>query len=225
MKIIHHPQLLKYFEDIQNTPKTPLTIRCYTYKAIAGQSPPHLDGILANAVCKSLNIGWIHVQPDEVLFVPTPLAALSWFDGLPFWACNNFESSESIVRYTRFCQKSGDNPLTMPRQMATLNSAKPLRQPPSINGQYQHYLLPLRTELADHWETTCLGDLQEIEKLLPLITHIGKKTKSGYGVIAKWEILEAKEFNLSRLQPNSNGNKFGSWTNPHWNPKLWRYLG
>lgn len=224
MEITYHPTLQEYWNRVKDTPKEPLAIRCYTYKAIAGQSPPHLDGILANAVCKALELGWINVPNGKALFVPTPLSVAKWHDELPLWACNNFIGVDSVVRYTRFCQKSGENPLTLPRQSATLQDKKPMRLPPSINGQYQHYLLPLRTELADYWETTCLGDRSEIEKLLPLITHVGKKTKFGYGAIANWQVSESETFNLSRPCPDPGGETFGSWTNPHWNSNLWTWL-
>lgn len=203
-------------------PKEPLEVRLRTYKPIAGSSPPHLDGILANAVCQSLELGWINVGEDEVLFVPTPLDVVEWIDGLPLWATNNLEAVDAAVRYTRYCQKSGDNPTTLPRQMAALDDKKPLRLPSSINGQYQHYLLPLRTEMADYWSTTCLGDQAEVERLLGLVSHVGKKRKPGWGAVQRWEVTPTSRFTLDRPRPAESG-VYRSWTNPHWDDRLWRY--
>ncbi len=222
MNVIQHPELQRYHEYAQSLPMQPVQVRCYTAKPIAGQENPHLDGVLANAVCQSLQLGWINVPHDSVLFVPTPLRVEEWIDGLPLWSCNDFTAVNSHVRYTRYCQKSGDNPTTQPAQMATLGRKKPMRLPATINGQYQHYLLPLRTEFADYWEGTCYGNLNEIKRLLEPISQIGKKRKVGWGSVLKWEIEPTDNFVLTRPKPADSG-VFRSWTNPHWDSRLWRY--
>lgn len=221
MKLVHDAKLDEYWAMAQKLPVQPMTVKLETLKPIAGADHPHLDGILANAVCKDLNLGWIDVPHDSVLFVPTPLSVERWIDELPLWSCNHFEAVESEVRYTRYTQKSGDNPTTLPAQTATLERPKPMRLPSSQNGQYQHYLLPLRTEMADYWETTCLGNLDEVRRLLNLITSVGKKKKPGYGSVARWTVEPIDTFEFKRPSPARSG-VLQSWTNPHWDSRLWQ---
>lgn len=203
---------------------TPLQVRYYSYKPVAGAMLPHLDGVLASAVCQSLQVGWVQTGHDEVLFLPVPLAVHLWIDNLPMWATNSFSSKYSEVRRTRYCQKSGDNPLTLPAQINTLSHKKPERQPSKIEGQYQHCLIPMKTEMADYWRATCLGNYDEVMQLLSAVTAFGRKRKVGWGAIAKWEVTPIQEFKVTRPAPSNSGEGvFGSWTNPHWDDRLWRY--
>lgn len=56
------------------------------------------------------------------------------------------------------------------------------------HGKYKGYRMPVFTRhvLAARWY--CVGDRRELERLLPHVQSVGKKTSQGYGVVRDWQI-------------------------------------
>lgn len=57
-------------------------------------------------------------------------------------------------------------------------------------GRNKAYNIKVYYRHAEHVDWFIMGNKEEIEKYLPFITHIGKKTSQGYGEVIKWELEE-----------------------------------
>lgn len=55
-------------------------------------------------------------------------------------------------------------------------------------GRYKAYHMPMFTRAALQAEWYCVGDKAEIERLLSLVTHIGKKRSQGFGRVWRWDV-------------------------------------
>jgi CRISPR type IV-associated protein Csf3 len=71
------------------------------------------------------------------------------------------------------------------------------------SGKYRAYHMPIFYRHALWLNWYAVGDRNEIEHLLPFVTHIGKKYSQGWGRIVKWEIEKA-DFDWSEHDENGN---------------------
>src|SRR5690606_4486934 len=60
-------------------------------------------------------------------------------------------------------------------------------------GTYKAYRMPVTVKLIPEVTWYCVGDPEEIERLLSKVTAIGKKTAMGYGQVAEWVVEEIEE--------------------------------
>lgn len=64
---------------------------------------------------------------------------------------------------------------------------------PSVNtraGRWKEYRQPVRGKLPSRYAALAIGHRAEIERLLTVCTHIGKKASMGYGRIGRWTVIE-----------------------------------
>lgn len=60
-------------------------------------------------------------------------------------------------------------------------------------GKYKAYHLNVYYRHALYIDWYCVGIPDELNKLLPFCTHLGKKTTQGWGSVLKWELTEWPE--------------------------------
>lgn len=63
----------------------------------------------------------------------------------------------------------------------------------STSGEYKAYRMPQLIRVISDIEFYCVGDPEEIQKYLSLVTNIGKKGAQGYGYVKEWVIEEIEE--------------------------------
>lgn len=76
---------------------------------------------------------------------------------------------------------------------------------PTNTGEFKAYRLPRWVELVERVEWNAVGDLQETLRLLQEhVTHIGKQTGTGHGVVAAWEVVEHNQPGLWMFGEDGN---------------------
>lgn len=55
-------------------------------------------------------------------------------------------------------------------------------------GRYKEYRTPVQAHQTQTLEALCIGNALEVERLLAVVTHVGKKGSMGYGRVARWSV-------------------------------------
>lgn len=232
MNVIHLPELDAMGDrfctfEIQK----PLRITLRTLQPIAGSDRLHLDGILAKAVVLEALQGKSLPQTADAYWIPLPLGLERLHEELPLWASTDFLPADPAIDRTHFHQRTDANSYDLPATFATLDRKKPRRMPPTSEGQYMSYRVPIQRTSADCWQATCVGSKNEILRLLELVQFVGKKSAHGYGRVLSWEVGEIDSFELrDRPIPLESpeeiiafgGAQMQGWTPPYWHRGLWR---
>lgn len=228
MEIIHLSELDAMGDRFALLPLAPFRITLRTLKPIAGNDPLHLDGLLAKAVVEAARRGHPLPATEGAYHIPLPLAMARSHEGLPAWQCNDFESVAALVGHTHYHQRSDANPYDPAAIAATLPGKKRRRMPPTTEGQYMSYRVPLQYTEADYWQSEAVGNADAVLQLLrEHITTVGKKSSQGWGRVASWQSEQISSFTLRRPTPlTSVGTSISAqmmgWTPPYWHRGLWR---
>jgi len=84
--------------------------------------------------------------------------------------------------------------------------------------------------VADCWMAGCIGNKDEIRRLLNYLPFVSKKRTQGYGRVLSWQIEEVASFELKdRPIPIQSAEdilitgsaQFMGWTPPYWHRGLW----
>jgi CRISPR type IV-associated protein Csf3 len=232
--MIEYPPLMTYVERYESLQVQPLTVRLHLRPGarIAGYDPVNLDNLLARAVVNEATAGW--GLPDEpgAYRLPVPLKCL-WRSraGLPLWAATQFTPVGMSVRDVAYWHKRAQTGAwtgTKSGQFAIKSTA----------GRWMERRVPLPTVVALEWQAQCIGNPEEIARLLRHITHVGKRRSNGFGEIERWEVEEAPAFELvaggaltrplpagalgllpDGILPEGEPAPVG-WTPPQWKPAL-----
>ena len=227
MQVVHLPELDAMAQRFAVMKMQPLKITLRTLKPVAGNDALHLDGLLAKAVVIEAMKGAPLADTKDAYWLPVPLALERTHLGLPAWQCNDFQAIDKAVGHTHYHQRTDANPYDMPVTKATLSTKKKRRMPPTSEGQYMSYRIPLQYTDADRWDCDCVGNREEILRLLSYISFVGKKSSQGFGRVLSWEAEPISSFSMTRPTPISdarepfNASVMG-WTPPYWHRGLWR---
>lgn len=186
----------------------------------------HLDSILSKAVVDA------HPCPppwgDEPAVIPLPISLL-WAsqEGLPLWACSDLYSVAEKHSTVEYWHKR------FPEQAMQDWCAKPNADMGS--GRYKEYRVPVRTEMpADSVLCAlCIGNRDEVERLLSYVTHVGKKPSQGKGRVIRWYVEpiqnETPEISILSRRPvplsffiessreiSGTLSPLSAWTPPYW---------
>jgi len=94
-------------------------------------------------------------------------------------------------------------------------------------GAFKNYFVKEYTICAPHVDWYLRADKEQIERLLPFCTHIGKKSSQGCGSVLRWEVEEtAKDWyinddkgNLMRAVPSEKGIAIYGIRPSYWHPR------
>jgi CRISPR type IV-associated protein Csf3 len=231
MEIINLPELDAMGDRFAALPMTPFRLTLRTLKPVAGNDALHLDGLLAKAVVIEAMRGKPLTPTEDAYYMPLPLGLDRLHLGLPVWQCNDFEPVAAAVGHTHYHQRSDANPYDPAATVATLPQKKRRRMPPTTEGQYMSYRVPLQYTEADRWQCEAVGNADEALRLLnEYIPTVGKKGAQGYGRVASWEVEALPSFTLSRPVPIADTSQpfnaqIMGWTPPYWHRGLWRLCG
>ena len=231
MKIIHIPELAAMGDRFASLPMAPFCLTLRTLKPVAGNDALHLDGLLAKAVVIEAMRGKPLAPTEDAYYMPLPLGLERLHLGLPVWQCNDFAAVDAAVGHTHYHQRSDSNPYDPAATVATLPQKKRRRMPPTTEGQYMSYRVPLQYTEADCWQCEAVGNADEVLRLLnEYISSVGKKGSHGWGRVLSWAVESINQFELSRPVPTAVGTgpfnaQIMGWTPPYWHRGLWRLCG
>lgn len=162
-------------------PKEPLIITAEMATPIihAERDATHLDSILAFAAltdhpCESLH------GPGGVSAVPVPLD-LAWVSpqGLPLWSCTPLmPSGETLATREYWHKRYPSHRADFGGKINAVTTA----------GRWREYRTPVNAQHVDRLHALAIGNREEVERLLRIVSHIGKKGSMGYGRVARWTL-------------------------------------
>lgn len=238
--MIEYPALMPYadrYEDIEGE-AVRVVLELVPGGRIAGYDPLNLDNLLARAVVEEATAGRGLPNEPGAYRLPVPLRCL-WRspgglplpEGLPLWAATPFypvsEGVPDVVYWHKRAQSG---------QFTGTKSGRFSIRP--TQGRWMERRVPLPTVVADVWEAWCIGDAQEIARLLRPIAWVGKKRSIGFGEVRQWRFERGggfwlvREGRLARSMPALAldallpGQRFAEepapvgWTPPQWKGSL-----
>lgn len=183
----------------------------------------HLDGLLSFA---ALTAHPVASQYDGAAVLPLPLELL-WVspEGLPLWAATPLMAATPAQSSKEYWHKR------YPSHRADMSKKQ---SADTKTGRWKEYRVPLHAQSTERLHALCIGHAGEIEALLSLVTHIGKKGGMGYGRVARWHVTPgehgAADILARRLVPvayDPEGASGGivsplrGWTPPYWYMPWW----
>ena len=69
----------------------------------------------------------------------------------------------------------------------------------TTKGAYRNAMISKTFFITKKVDWFVIGDKEEIEKYLKMITHIGGARRAGFGAVSKWEVVEVEENSKPRL--------------------------
>ncbi|GEM_PF-2714381 len=185
----------------------------------------HLDGVLVWAVANTFPYP-LRFPDDSAAVFPLPVH-LAWVsrDGLPLWAASDLLPQGQTLRDKEYWHKR------YPTAEAEWSSK---RNANMRSGRWKEYRIPMPTVRVPELRAVVVGIHTEIERLLDVVTHIGKKPSQGFGRVVRWlvepidepveEIVGAAV--MERTTPiaywHDRGRipdgrlTYGGWTPPYW---------
>lgn len=144
----------------------------------------HLDALIGTAIAAA-HPCYLHFDNDSVF--PMPLEIL-WLDGngYPLWAATDLRVVGDRAEGREYWHKR--YPVDKAQFSAKMNAN-------TTAGRNREYRVPMQTIACERMEAACIGNQEELERLLPYITHVGKKGAQGFGRVAKWtvELMDDKQ--------------------------------
>lgn len=208
-------------DEYAELPKEPLIVRAQLATPMV-VTEQHLDALLAAAAITD------HPHPskwDAAAVVPLPLELLWVDDGWPLWAAMPLRPVGGTQAREYWHKR-------YPADRADLGNK---RSASTTSGRYRDWRTPMSVASAHHLEAMAIGNLDEVARLLRLITHVGKKGAMGYGRVATWHVeraaFDVRDLLRARAVPvdcplandldGVSAPNIG-WTPPYWYAPRWR---
>lgn len=215
------PELSHYWNHYLESQDTmrPLRIQVEIQGVMAGYHPLTLDGLLARLVVDEAFQGAQLDNSGTPYLLPVPLK-LAWrhpITTLPLWFANWFapataDREVSIWWHKRFV-----------REEHISNEGKFNRGDIKASaGRFKEKRIPLPAHIASVWQADCVGDADEIARLLSVCHVISKKRMA---MVVEWRISPIDEFVFNRPLPvefAASQEQMGldlrycGWTPPYW---------
>ena len=160
-------------------PKAPLIITAELVTPIlhAEQERTHLDGILSSAAMTNHPVASAY---DQAAVIPLPLE-LVWVSpaGLPLWGCTPLiPVGDGLATREYWHKRYPSHRAEFGDKINAVTTA----------GRWKEYRVPVQAQHITRLHALAIGNAEELETLLSVITHIGKKSSIGYGRVARWTV-------------------------------------
>ena len=230
------PELEPYWneytdEKYQRTMK-PVKVVFEMASPILGYDHIMFDSLLARLVVDEATGGIGLDDTQSPFLLPVPLK-LIWKNGggFPLWAANSIDPLTEAVDITEYHHKR-----FVREEHGKLKKGVKKSAITSKKGRFKEKRMQIPGKYAEFWGCTCIGDIEEIHRLLSSVSSIGKKRA---GSIKNMYIGGISEFNFNRFVPlqflidynDGNVDFYGgidklhqfslemaekSWTPPYW---------
>lgn len=177
------------FKQYNNIDYIPLTVICELVRDVSCYDVIHFDGILAAAVVRDQFHGQGLPDLEVPHNIPLPLKSL-WMDerGYNCWAASSLLPVGEVVEDVIWMHKRAQS------GEFTKHKAKNPYKLNTTTGRFMERRIPVPTMVVNQLYSRCIGNKFEIERLLQLITHVGKRRNAGIGEVKEW-IIEDAEWN------------------------------
>jgi CRISPR type IV-associated protein Csf3 len=185
-------ELQPYFERYAGLPMEPLEIRLELHSGLAGYDPLNLDNLLARAVIEEALPNQHKIFDEAQAYaLPVPLHCL-WRspDGLPLWAATPFVPQGLQAKDIAYWHKRQQSGVWTGTKRGTFSIS-------STSGRWMERRVPLPTIVAEYWTAQCIGNREEITRLLEPLVHVGKRRSNGHGEVKRW-VVQSGDFALIR---------------------------
>lgn len=168
-----------------------LRIRAYLRSGVISDQYLPIDGILYyQAVRKQFGNQIVTIPGASMIKeganINLPIIHAGPKGDVWFYSCSFAQWPENTIEDSSFKVKSGDwlrdGHYLVPGKKINIGS-----------GKYKNYHIKLYYRHAEYIEWYCIGDAEEIIKLLNFCTHIGKNGGDGWGEVIRWEVQEWPE--------------------------------
>jgi len=141
-----------------------------------------------------------------------------WTDpetGLPLWACNHYQPAGPNQELAYYWHKRAIRPDHAKKQSGQ-------KTPYTRKGRYKEKRRPVPAQTAKVWWADCIGDLEEVERLLVQgLDAMGKKRKA---LVRSIDVKEIDRFQMDRPVPLTyfdddtevEEHGYMGWTPPYW---------
>lgn len=177
----------------------------------------HLDALLAYAVMSSLGDAAPVLDKAAPYIFPIPVKIL-WLsaDGLPLLASSELQPDGDATSGTDYWHKR------FPASAVQRHCQQP--NTPVTRGVFKEYRIPIKVVSAESVSAFCIGNADEIIRLLGFIPFIGKKRAQGKGLVLGWEVSESSVTaeDILKLRPvpaayhGQQGGAVRGWCQPYW---------
>ncbi len=185
--MIQHASLMPYKERYAGMSFEPLCVvlELVPGSRLAGYDALNLDNLLARAVVDEATQGRGLPNTPEAYELPVPLQCL-WRspDGFPLWAATPFAPVGLSVKDIAYWHKR----VQSGRWTGTKRGTFSIR---STQGRWMERRVPLPNLLAGEFSATCVGNAEEMSRLLTPFANVGKRRSCGFGEIRRWRIRVA----------------------------------
>ena len=213
------PYWQRYTSDEYQCAMTPLIIECEVDSPLGGYHPLTLDGLLAWSMVNEAMRGNQLDNSQSPYLLPAPLRLL-WRSpaGMPLWAANWFEPVGANRKVSLWWHKRAIKP-----EHAALRKGVSKASVSEVMGRFKEKRIPMPAQIASTWTTTCIGNPNEIARLLQSVDAVGKKRNAR---VSRWTIRPAESFEFTRFVPvayihETQGgfplnSQIAGWTPPYW---------
>lgn len=212
-------------DDYAALPKASIIVTAELVTPIlhAERERTHLDGILSFAALTDHPAASAF---DLQVVLPLPLS-LAWVSpqGQPLWACTPLmPACEGLSTREYWHKRYPSHRAEFGEKLNAVTSA----------GRWKEYRVPVHAQHIDRLHALAIGNAPEVEHLLSVVTHIGKKGGMGYGRVARWSVTPASHTleEVLALRPVPIAYYDGvtpvgvialdrGWTPPYWYSPWW----
>jgi hypothetical protein len=212
-------------DDYAAMPMEPLVITAELVTPVihAEQGRTHLDSILSFAAITTHPVA---SEYDKTAVIPLPLA-LAWVspEGRPLWGCSPLMADGPATATKEYWHKRYPDHRAELGHKLTVNTTA---------GRWKEYRVPVHAQQTERLHAVCIGHATELEKLLAVVTHVGKKGSMGYGRVARWhvtpgahtmeEVLDMRPVPIGYYAGDTPKGRLElgrAWTPPYWYAPLW----
>lgn len=207
-------------------PKIPLLISAELATPVihAETGRTHIDSILAFA---ALTAHPVASDYDTVAIIPLPLD-LAWLsgEGQPLWTSSPLMPTGETHDIREYWHKRyPSHRADFGHKLNAVTSA----------GRWKEYRTPVHVQQAKTLHALCIGNADEVRRLLEVVMHVGKKGSMGYGRVARWHVTEVGHTRDEVLEmravpveyyagetPKGILSPLRAWTPPYWYAPWWR---
>lgn len=178
----------------------------------------HLDSLLAYAATLDLADRIPALDKHNPRVIPIPLK-VAWVsaNGLPLFTTTNLQADLPNERSTEYWHK----------RFPTNEVMQYCKNPntPTTRGPFKEYRIPMQTISCHSATAFCIGNLDEVYRLLKNYIHfVGKKPSQGKGAVLEWQVTpvvtQAETILGQRAVPavaiGKRTGAIGGWTPPYW---------
>lgn len=177
-------------KELDSLPMRPLEICIEMRVPFSSTEEIRLDGILSYLALKDFLGDDFYCMKDKDKTLPAPLPIEKVNSGTDnwFWKCSFSKAKiekEEIVTWKKRWDEENEDLVKKPEKREIRINHK--------QGFFKAYQMPIVLKSSKKLLFCCVGNEEELSKLLKKITHIGKKRSQGYGEVKSFSIVDPEK--------------------------------